>query len=234
MYMNIFLCDDDPVYLQALYDGVSAYMAEHHLPYAITSCTDPAQALSTRSRFDMAFLDIQIGEQNGISVAEALREQNEKLILFFITNFDAYQDDAMDLQAFRFFTKPFSPERLRSGLDKAMEYLDGTQIDLYLSGSDLVRRMLVDDILYLTRSGRIVRLFSQDGPLDLRMRYDDVCAQLPQRFFYPVHKSFFVNVHYIQEYRYTAVTLTDGTRIPVAPRRQSEFHQYWFDYLKRR
>ena len=234
MYMNIFLCDDDPVYLQALYDGVSAYMAEHHLPYAITSCTDPAQALSTRSRFDIAFLDIQIGEQNGISVAEALREQNEKLILFFITNFDAYQDDAMDLQAFRFFTKPFSRERLRSGLDKAMEYLDGTQIDLYLSGSDLVRRMLVDDILYLTRSGRNVRLFSQDGPLDLRMRYDDVCAQLPQRFFYPVHKSFFVNVHYIQEYRYTAVTLTDGTRIPVAPRRQSEFHQYWFDYLKRR
>lgn len=234
MYMNIFLCDDDPVYLQALYDGVSAYMAEHHLPYAITSCTDPAQALSTRSRFDIAFLDIQIGEQNGISVAEALREQNEKLILFFITNFDAYQDDAMDLQAFRFFTKPFSQERLRSGLDKAMEYLDGTQIDLYLSGSDLVRRMLVDNILYLTRSSRNVRLFSQDGPLDLRMRYDDVCAQLPQRFFYPVHKSFFVNVHYIQEYRYTAVTLTDGTRIPVAPRRQSEFHQYWFDYLKRR
>lgn len=234
MYMNIFLCDDDPVYLQALYDGVSAYMAEHHLPYAITSCTDPAQALSNRSRFDIAFLDIQIGEQNGISVAEALREQNEKLILFFITNFDAYQDDAMDLQAFRFFTKPFSQERLRSGLDKAMEYLDGTQIDLYLSGSDLIRRMLVDDILYLTRSDRNVRLFSQDGPLDLRMRYDDVCAQLPQRFFYPVHKSFFVNVHYIQEYRYTAVTLTDGTRIPVAPRRQSEFHQYWFDYLKRR
>ena len=214
MYMNIFLCDDDPVYLQALYDGVSAYMAEHHLPYAITSCTDPAQALSTRSRFDIAFLDIHI--------------------LFFITNFDAYQDDAMDLQAFRFFTKPFSQERLRSGLDKAMEYLDGTQIDLYLSGSDLIRRMLVDNILYLTRSGRNVRLFSQDGPLYLRMRYDDVCAQLPQRFFYPVHKSFFVNVHYIQEYRYTAVTLTDGTRIPVAPRRQSEFHQYWFDYLKRR
>ena len=234
MYMNIFLCDDDPVYLQALYDGVSAYMAEHHLPCAITFCTDPAQALSTHSRFDMAFLDIQIGEQNGISVAEALLEQNEKLILFFITNFDAYQDDAMDLQAFRFFTKPFSQERLRSGLDKAMEYLDGTQIDLYLSGSDLVRRMLVDDILYLTRSGRNVRLFSQDGPLDLRMRYDDVCAQLPQRFFYPVHKSFFVNVHYIQEYRYAAVTLTDGIRIPVAPRRQAEFHQYWFNYLKRR
>ncbi len=45
-----------------------------------------------------------------------------------------------------------------------MEYLDGTQIDLYLSGSDLIRRMLVDDILYLTRSGRNVRLFSQDGP----------------------------------------------------------------------
>lgn len=232
--MNIFLCDDDPVYLQALYDGVSAYMAEHHLPCAITFCTDPAQALSTHSRFDMAFLDIQIGEQNGISVAEALLEQNEKLILFFITNFDAYQDDAMDLQAFRFFTKPFSQERLRSGLDKAMEYLDGTQIDLYLSGSDLIRRMLVDDILYLTRSGRNVRLFSQDGPLDLRMRYDDVCAQLPQRFFYPVHKSFFVNVHYIQEYRYAAVTLTDGIRIPVAPRRQAEFHQYWFNYLKRR
>ena len=67
-------------------------------------------------RFDLAFLDIQMDEVNGITLAKELKKRNSKIALFFVTNYDEYQDDAMDVNAFRFFSKPFDVGRLYSGL----------------------------------------------------------------------------------------------------------------------
>ena len=65
-------------------------------------------------------------------------------------------------------------------------------------------------------------------------RLDVWQERLPNLFFYPVHKSFLVNLHYVAKYAYSEVYLADGERIPVAPRRQAAFHKYWFEYLRRR
>ena len=41
-------------------------------------------------------------------------------------------------------------------------------------------------------------------------------------------------VHYVERYSYSEMLLTDGMRIPIAPRKQSAFHKFWFEYLRRR
>lgn len=232
--MKILICDDEQSYVDVLRQHVEDYMKERGIPCEILSATDPSQVLAGDDRFDLAFLDIEMGQVDGISLAQALRERNGKLALFFVTNYDEYQDDAMDLQAFRFFSKPFQPERLYSGLDKAMEYIDGAYVDVYLSGDSGQQRILVDDILYLTRANRKVYLETKEGCFQLRESFDQWCEKLPPLFFYLVHKSYLINLHYVQKYAYTEVYLTDGTRIPVAPRKQSAFHKYWFEYLRRR
>ena len=70
---------------------------------------------------------------DGITIAKELKERNEKVVIFFVTAFDEYQDEAMDLHAFRFFEKPFDVQRLYASLDKALQYIDKTYIDLFLS-----------------------------------------------------------------------------------------------------
>nr|MBQ4457160.1 response regulator transcription factor [Clostridia bacterium] len=200
----------------------------------IVTAVGPNEIFNSDLRFDLVFLDIQMGEIDGISLAKKLKERNNKVVLFFITNYDEYQDDAMDLHAFRYFSKPFDLMRLYYGLDKAMEYIDGAYIDLYLYGDNAQQRVLVDDILYITRNMRKVFLITNLQEFRLREEFDEFCRKLPIRFFYQVHKSFFINLHYVERYSYSEVYLTDGTRIPVAPRKQSAFHKYWFEYLKGR
>lgn len=151
-----------------------------------------------------------------------------------MTNYDCYQDDAMDLRAFRFFEKPFNANRLYAGLDKAMEYIDGAYVDLFLSENGAMQRVIADDILYVTRDGRRVNVVTSEKVYSTADKYDNLCEKLPQLFFYPVHKSFFVNLHYIDRYTYTELLLSDGTKIPIAPRRQSAFHKFWFEYLRRK
>ena len=232
--MKILICDDETSFLEILRIHVEEYFNSRYINYEIITATSPAQILSKDLRFDLAFLDIQMEGGDGISLATELKKYNSKVALFFVTNYDEYQDDAMDVRAFRFFSKPINANRLYSGLDKAMEYIDGAYIDLFLYGDNAQQRILVDEILYITRTDRKVTVKTQSETLTVRQSFDAVCEQLPSLFFYSVHKSFFVNLHYVKQYSYTELYLTDGTRIPIAPRKQSLFHKYWFEYLRRR
>lgn len=232
--MKILICDDEQTYLNTLRIHIEEYMMNHHIPCMVTALTDPTQVTKDTAVFDLAFLDIQMPGIDGITLAKHLRQNNPKLALFFVTNYDEYQDDAMDLQAFRFFEKPFNANRLYTGLDKAMEYIDGAYVDIFLSESGAQQRVIADDIMYVTREGRKVSIVTKFQNFCTTEKYDDLCGKLPQLFFYPVHKSFLVNLHYVERYTYSELLLTNGIRIPIAPRKQSAFHKFWFEYLRRR
>ena len=232
--MKILICDDEKHYLDNLKQHVQEYMDQRGIESAIDAYTDPSEIMVGSCIYDVAFLDIQMEGIDGITLAKELKRRNGKLALFFVTNYEEYQDDAMDLQAFRFFEKPFDVKRLYAGLDKAMEYIDGAYVDVFLYTDGAQQRVLVDDILYITRANRKVVMVTTDGELTTKESFDEWCEKLPPLFFYAVHKSFLVNLHYINRYSYGELTLNDGTKIPIAPRRQSAFHKYWFEYLRRR
>lgn len=232
--MKILICDDEPHYLDSLKVHVQEYMQNRFINCSITAVTSPAEILRNNIRYDLAFLDIQMEGIDGIALAKELKKRNSKTALFFVTNFDEYQDDAMDLRAFRYFSKPFDIGRLYSGLDKAMEYIDGSYIDIFLYGDNAQQRIIIDDIMYITRMNRkvIVKTIYQSIPV--REGFDELCEKMPQLFFYQVHKSYFVNLHYVKKYSYLELYLSDNTRIPIATRKQAQFHKYWFEYLERR
>lgn len=232
--MKILICDDEIKYINDLKVHVEEYMKNRFIDFSIDTAMNPNDVLKNGEAYDLAFLDIQMNEIDGISLAKELKSRKGKVIVFFVTSFNQYQDDAMDLQAFRFFEKPFDACRLYSGLDKAMEYIDESYVDLYIPKKQSHCRILVDDIMYIENQGRKVTLHTKNERNTTNRKFEEWCELLPTSFFYPVHKSFLVNLHYIENYNYTELFLTDGTRIAVASRKQADFHKYWFAYLRRR
>ena len=103
--MKILICDDEKHYLDNLKQHVQEYMDQRGIESAIDAYTDPSEIMEGSCIYDVAFLDIQMEGIDGITLAKELKRRNGKLALFFVTNYEEYQDDAMDLQAFRFFGK---------------------------------------------------------------------------------------------------------------------------------
>lgn len=233
--MKILICDDENTNLDLLKKYITEYAEEHCLKANIFATAFPKEILNNDTAYDLAFLDIQMPEINGITIAKELKKRNEKVVIFFVTAFDEYQDEAMDLHAFRFFEKPFDPQRLYASLDKALQYIDETYIDLFLYNDGADKKILVDDIVYIRRDNRKVILLTKDGKEYVTRRdLNQWIEQLPNTFFYQVHKSFLVNIHYITKNSYSVIWLNDNIQIPVASRKQVAFHKYWFQYLKRR
>lgn len=231
--MRILILDDEQKFVDDLQFHIQRYMETHLIKTEITATVSAKDILESDAAFDLAFLDIQMPEADGISVAKELKKRNSRVILFFVTAFEEYQDEAMDLRIFRYFEKPFDEKRLYAGLDKAMEYLDETYVDIYLEKNGENIKVLVDDIIYIKRENRKITVATAGGEYTSKNSFDDLVSRLPNTFFYLVHKSFLINIHYITRYSYKEVYLGD-TRISVATRKQADFHKFWFDYIKRR
>lgn len=232
--MKILICDDEQQYVNKLKTHVEEFMRCRFTPYEIETSNNPQDIINNDSIYQLAFLDIEMNEINGIFLAKTLKERNNKVVIIFITSYKNYQDDAMDLRAFRFFEKPFNQERLHSGLEKAMEYIDESYVDFFIYSNNEQKKILVDDVIYVERSNRQVTLVTVNGNYTTREPFDYWYDTLQNSFFYRVHKSFIVNLHYVTSYKYSELIIQNGIRIPIASKRQADFHKFWFSYLRRR
>ncbi len=233
--MKILICDDEQknINLTKLY--IEEYLRIRSLSADIETHTDPFYSLDGDGIFDIAFLDIKMPKINGIALASELKKRNGRIIIFFITSHSEYLDDAMDLNVFRFFTKPINPDRLYKSLDKAMEYLDKDCCDVFFMNSDSgYIRTEVESIKYLCRDNKKTILVLSDGcKFEIKESFEKAVTKLPSPFFCFVHKSFLVNIHYITQYNYSEVFL-GSERIPIATRKRAEFHTVWNDYCRKK
>lgn len=232
--MKILLCDDEQQHIDELKIHIEEFMKSRSISFEIHTFNNPQQVVESDTVYQLAFLDIQMDELDGISLAKILKERNNKIVMFFVTSFNDYQDEVMDLRAFRFFEKPFDAERLHSGLEKAMEYIDESYIDFFVWANNEHKKVLVDDVIYVERGNRQVTLVTTQGNYTTRESFDEWCDILQNSFFYRVHKSFIVNLHYVTSYKYSEIFIQNNIRIPIASRRQADFHKFWFAYLRRR
>ena len=232
--MKILICEDEQQYVDELKIHIENFMQSRVADFTIDTANNPQAVADSNEIYQLAFLDIQMDELNGISLAKNLKERNNKIVIFFVTSHNDYQDEAMDLRAFRFFEKPLNADRLYSGLEKAMEYIDESYVDFYVWTDNEHKQILVDDVIYVERGNRQVTLVTTQGNFTTRESFDEWCAILQNSFFYRVHKSFIVNLHYVTGYKYSELFVQNNVRIPIASRRQTDFHKFWFAYLRRR
>lgn len=232
--MKILICDDEQRYIDELKTHIEKFMQYRFVNYEIHTVNNPQEVAESNEIYQLVFLDIQMDNLDGISLAKILKKRNSKVAIFFVTSFNNYQDDAMDLRAFRFFEKPFNADRLYSGLEKAMEYIDESYIDFFVYANNEQKKILTDEVIYVERGNRQVTLVTTQGNFTTRESFDEWCEILQNSFFYRVHKSFIVNLHYVTGYKYSELFVQNNIRIPIASRRQADFHKFWFSYLRRR
>jgi DNA-binding LytR/AlgR family response regulator len=95
-----------------------------------------AVKLIERERPDMAFLDLQMPELDGLGVVRLLKKTRTPLIAF-VTAYDQYAVRAFELNAVDYLLKPVDSARLREALDRAQERLE--QKELRTESTERVR-----------------------------------------------------------------------------------------------
>jgi two-component system, LytTR family, response regulator len=88
---------------------------------------DEALELIERARPDLALLDLQMPEMDGLAVVRALSKGAMPLIAF-VTAHDEYAIQAFELSAVDYLLKPVEPARLRHTLTRAADRLENAAV----------------------------------------------------------------------------------------------------------
>jgi two-component system LytT family response regulator len=100
-----------------------------------------AVALIEREKPDVALLDLQMPEVDGLEVVRLVKRAALPLVIF-VTAYDEYAVRAFELHAVDYLLKPVDPVRLREALNRAQERLD--RADLRTRQPDDLQRAVAD------------------------------------------------------------------------------------------
>jgi DNA-binding LytR/AlgR family response regulator len=93
---------------------------------------------------DLAVLDVEMPEMNGITLGEKLRECQPNILLIYITAYKQYAFDAFQLNAVSYLLKPFNRRDIENAIDRA-EKLAGNEPLFGSGGRKVIRRMAICD-----------------------------------------------------------------------------------------
>ena len=112
--------DDEP----SARDVVLTLLAEHPRVEVIGEATNGVQAVEVirRTRPDLVFLDIQMPDQDGFAVLEALGADVPPGVVF-VTAHDEHAIRAFDVHALDYVLKPFGRPRFNAAVARALERL---------------------------------------------------------------------------------------------------------------
>ena len=132
----IAICvDDEPILLDWLCRMVSLSPDIQRAEVFLNE--SDALRFAERHPFDVAFLDIELHDMDGLAVAERLRAINPDCGIIFCTGHASYAVDAIGrLRVDGYLLKPIDSAAVQRELDRLKERLDGAEkllrVDLYL------------------------------------------------------------------------------------------------------
>ncbi len=86
----------------------------------VAQCQDGSQltGLCARHQPDLVFLDVEMPDQDGLSLARDLKRLPQPPAIVFVTAFERYAVEAFDVRAADYLVKPVRRERLESALER--------------------------------------------------------------------------------------------------------------------
>lgn len=183
-------------------------------------------------RFDLYILDILMPGLSGIETGQKLRSLGASGEILYLSISNEYAADSYDVRAFFYLLKPVEREKLFEVLDQVVEKLrrKGTE-GIVVSTSGGPRRILMDHILYVERTGRVMRYSCVEGVVDtvtLRMSFRDAAAPLlaDPRFFL-CGASFVLNLQHVAGVDGQTALLDTGGQVPLPRTAAAAFKEAW-------
>lgn len=241
--MNIAICDDDKSFRDLLEKHLKNYFDERSIPLNFFQFSSGEDLLKSDMLFDLAFLDVEMEKINGIDTGKAIKRKNPHNIIFVITSYEGYLDDAFKIHAFRFLSKPLNVVRLYKALDDAAELINNDIIVFYdvQSASDV--RIYTNDIIFIEIEKKKTKIVTTNGTYYSNEKIAVWKNRLNGISFVCPHSSYIANLDYSIRHTRTLLVLAkkdlDGNivekhEINIAPKRQAEIKKLFFYVLERR
>lgn len=214
---NVVIVDDEPL-AQGILKG---YLQKIGTFEIVGECKNALEvfALLNKQKIDILLLDIDIPEINGIDFIKSLK--NPPLVIF-TTAYSNYAIESYELNAVDYLLKPISFDRFLRAMDKAQLLLQPSATPVPMEAVSNLDKLLfvrsdgkwvkidLTKIWFVEGVKDYIRVWTDTGRIVIHSTMKNFEEQLsPFNNFIRVHKSYIVNLEYIQEIESNSIKIKD-------------------------
>ena len=199
--MQIAICDDEVFMVQILEEKIKKLLPDA----VIDKYLSGDELIASGSKPDILFLDIQMPGMDGMETAKMLRQDNEDMILIFVTAAEEYVFQAFDVGAFHYLVKPFSDEKFKEVVTKAVHNIkrssrlekDEKYIMVQTAGSHI--KIFLRDIVYAEVYNRKVIIHTRSTDIEYYGKLQEL-SDMAGTDFFRTHRAYLVHFKYVEKY----------------------------------
>lgn len=229
----IAVCDDEVMECSKIAAKIRGILEEMEVSCTIRQFYSGQELLQSSESFDIIFLDIIMGGLDGMRTAQIARKKAFDKLLVFISASREYVFDAYDVEAFQYLLKPIEDKKLKKVLEKAVcKTQERSQAFIIVSRDRQKKKLFLDDIYYFEIRGRMIDAHGTGGIFSYYEQIGLLERELQGKGFFRCHKSYLVNLKYVDVYNRQELVLDNGERIGIARRRYEEFGREILKYMR--
>ena len=234
--IKIAFCDDDMEVLHQMNELLDRYQVERNEDITYAAFQSPFELLTEIEkgiRPDILFLDVVMPGQNGMDVAKEIRQYDMNMKIIFLTSSPEFAVESYSVGAYFYQLKPIWEESFFRLMDAVLAECEKKKKNsLILRSKDGITRIDLQQLEYCEVLGRKLLFHLENGAvLESAGSLDDLAGQLMQHsnFFRP-HRSFLVNMEYIQNISSRSIKMVNDAEIPIPHGKCSEVKNTYMEY----
>ena len=231
--IEVMIIDDnfnDALHLEKL---LSDFLESKNVDFKIKKENIFESNIAVYDGLDFLFLDIDLGEKNGIEFAKKIRDENKDLNIILTSKLSEYLIDGYSVDAKRYFLKPIE----KSIFYAEMENVLGNQFNKtrgFIEPSISKNKIYYHDILYVEFVDRWTLIHFTNGmQVQTKFPLKYWVNKLKDYNFCMPYRCYMVNLEYVSGISYDErdIFLVNNEKIPMSKLYKKTFTDLYFEYL---
>lgn len=232
--LKFAVLDDMALDRDLLKNYINKFCRENNIMASIDLFADGKSFLQSAklNKYEVAFLDIYIGQEDGIEIASQLREFDDKLLIIFSTTSEHHAIKSFRVRAFDYLVKPYTYLQFQEIMNLCRKTI--LQKSLYIEvkeGRDTTQ-ILLSDITYVDYYNHYVQIHTKDIIIRTYMSFNDFWEKLnDDGRFLCCYRNCAVNMDEVAGISDNDFTITTGEIVPIAKPGRREIKRIYAEYI---
>ncbi|MBY1533384.1 LytTR family DNA-binding domain-containing protein [Clostridioides difficile] len=219
---RIVICEDDITQIAFLRECILKSLEGISSQIELFEFNSGEELLETNLEgIDIFFLDIKMLQLTGMDVAKIIRETNDTSEIIFITSIVDYIQEGYKVRAYRYLLKPIDFGDLNESILSCIsDIIKKRENFMLIENKGIINKILINSIMYIEVRKKVLTIHTKNDTYYTKNSMDKIELELEKYNFFRCHKSYLINLEYIQFICKNTVVI-NGEDIPVSKYRMA-------------
>lgn len=233
---NIVICEDNKEQIKIILNYLRIIFENIDDNYNINIFNSAEEMLEKNiDDVDIFLLDIKMKKMSGMEAAQIIRSRGINSEIIFLTGLIEYAKDGYKVRAYRYILKPIKFDELQESILNCIEEINKNKRKYFLIDQNgKIEKIKIDLIKYIeiNRKELIIHLVDKNI-ICFWKSIEEFDEKLENYGFFRVHKSFLVNMMYIDLITKDTVFIGED-KVPVSKYRIKDLKQNFTRFIGRK